>query len=134
MSGRRSRAKGARGDLEVRDLVRSVWPAAERGIEQCRSGTACADVEGTPYWIEVSRAERKTAEAKMRQAVSATDGRPPVVFRRKNRGEWLVTMRVDDFLGLALAVVAARSLYAVATRRRRGENGPAPADSRGRKP
>lgn len=80
-------------------LLTPLFPDARRGAAQSRYGTDAADVEGTPYWIEVKRVKRNEApRAALRQATADTDGRPPVVFSRCNGDEWMVTMRADDWL------------------------------------
>lgn len=41
----------------------------------------------------------------MRQAIRDTDGRPPMVVTKQDRGEWLVTMRAVDVLPLIAATL-----------------------------
>ena len=93
-----SRDKGKRGEREVVALLRDLYQDARRGF-QSRQGDDEADVECTPWWIEVKRVKAQEAPRKaMAQAVDATDGRPPVVFTRRDNSDWLVTMRVSDWL------------------------------------
>lgn len=107
MSGRRSRTKGANFERLLANLLKPVWPEAKRGIGQARSGGEVADVEGTPYWVEAKRHKKCSIKAAWRQAVEATDGRPPLVITKDDRGPILVTleragelitMGLDDFL------------------------------------
>lgn len=105
--GKASRDKGKRGEREVAALLRAVWAGAKRGITQSRAGSDSADVEGASIWPEVKLGARPNILAAMRQAIEATDGRPPVVFTRRDRGEWMVTMRSEDWIGMAAAAKAA---------------------------
>lgn len=107
--GRKSRTKGAVGEREVVDLLKPVFPHAERSYHQARSGSDAPDVDGTPYWIECEMSARPSPHGKMRQALDAAwetwktpPGMAPVVFTRQcargKSGEWLVTMRAEDWL------------------------------------
>ena len=101
MGGKHSRQKGKRGELEVVHLLNEwiPWLHARRGANQSRDGSDSADVEGTPYWLEVKRTkQRPNVHAAYEQAVEATDGRPPLVFTRTDGGKWLVTMEFEDFI------------------------------------
>lgn len=105
--GGRSRRKGARGELEVVGLLTRVYDAVKRGLTQTRGGDDAADVEGTPWWIECKIGKQPNIRAAMAQAIEATDGRPPVVFTRRDRETWLVTMRSEDWIALAERAKAA---------------------------
>ena len=100
--GAKSRRKGARGELEVVHLLRGLWHGVKRGLTQTRGGGDVADVEGSPYWIEVKIGKRPNIVAAMAQALEARaergDARPPVVFTRRDGEEWLVTMRARDWV------------------------------------
>lgn len=98
--GTRSRRKGARGEREVVSLLRGVWGTVKRGLTQARGGGDAADVEGSPFWIEVKIGQRPNIMGAMAQAIEATDGRPPVVFTRRDGESWLVTMRSEDWIAL----------------------------------
>ena len=113
---RKSRDKGQRGELEVRDLLRRVpgFEHAERTVQARHGGRDASDVEGTPYHVEVKcHASAPSVHAAMRQArEEADEGRPIAVFTRRTTGpiadrEWLVTMRAEDWIALQ---VAARTL------------------------
>lgn len=96
-----SRDKGKRGEREIATMLRDLYPDARRGF-QSRQGDDEADVECTPWWVEVKRVARNEQPRKaMEQAAAATDGRVPVVFSRRDNTDWLVTMRAADWLAMA---------------------------------
>ena len=104
--GRTSRNKGKRGEREVVILLREAgFPAAHRSVQYCgRTGTA-ADVIGLPgIHIEVKYVEREAVRSWYSQAArdAGAGGRGdiPVVFHRKSRAPWLVTLGAEDFLRL----------------------------------
>lgn len=98
MSGRRSRTKGVRFELEMAHALEGIWPGAKRGIGQARSAKEVSDVEGTPFWIEAKHRKKCSIPAAFRQAREATDGRPILVITRENRGDTLVSMTLEDFI------------------------------------
>ncbi len=98
--GRKSRTKGAQGERDVANELRSVYPDAARGgLLQTQYGTAsnACDVEHTPWWIEVKRGQRPNIQGAYEQATDATDGRPVLVVTRKDRSDWLATMTLEQF-------------------------------------
>ena len=98
MMGANSLNNGNRGEREVVHLLRAIFAAVRRGAAQSRKGSDAADVEGSPYWIEVKLGKAPGIHAAMKQAVESTDGRPPVVFTRRDGETWLVTMRAEDWV------------------------------------
>lgn len=95
------RNKGKRGEYIARDLLRKVWPEAERGAQQSRTGDCMADVEGTPYWTEVKFQQAPSIHKALLQAQAATDGRPVLIMSKRNREPMLVTMLAEDWIELA---------------------------------
>ena len=96
-----SREKGKRGEIELaHELERFGYPA-RRGQQFCGLNGE-PDVVGVPgLHIECKRVERLDLEAAMRQ--SERDARPnelPVVIHRRNREDWKVTLRLDEFMRL----------------------------------
>lgn len=96
-----SKQKGNRGEREFAKLCR------ENGFHETRRGQQYngldgEDVVGLPYMhVEVKRVERLSISKAIRQAVEdAKDGQIPMVAHRKNREEWLITMRAKDWFGL----------------------------------
>ena len=108
MNGRRSKAKGARGELEVRDLFRQYGYTAERGggAQGDGGGAQRPDVvHNLPgYHIECKRVE---AYAVVNRGYNQArkDAGPdlePALFARSDREEWLVTISAEHFFSLQL--------------------------------
>lgn len=74
---------------------------ARRGQQYCGSN-GDADVVGLPgIHIECKRVEHLNLYNAMAQSIAnAKDTEKPAVFHRKNNCDWLVTMRLDDFIEL----------------------------------
>ena len=94
-----SRDKGARGERELSSKLKEYGYQTRRG-QQFSGANGDADVVGLPgIHIECKRVERLNLYDAMVQAKSdARDGEAPTVFHRKDRCEWLVTMRLDDWM------------------------------------
>lgn len=92
--------KGRSGELELVKLLNQHGIPAEPGKAVSYGSTP--DVTGFPgVHVEVKRVERLNVSAAFAQAKRDAerfkDG-IPVLFHRKNREEWLVTLRLEDFL------------------------------------
>lgn len=94
--------KGRNGEIELAHVLREhgyyVYPG------QAASYGSVPDLVGLPgIHIECKRVERLNVPQAVEQAVRDSkkfgDGLP-AVFHRRNRGPWLVTMRLDDWMGL----------------------------------
>lgn len=96
-----SRNKGAAGERELASKLRDYGYKARRGQQYC-GANGDADVEGLPgIHIECKRVEKLNLYDAMAQSVhDAKEGEKPAVFHRKNNHEWLVTLRLDDFMKL----------------------------------
>ena len=96
-----SRAKGAAGERELSRKLKEYGYDTRRGQQFC-GANGDADVVGLScIHIECKRVERLNLEDAMAQ--SKHDARPdeiPVVMHRKNNCEWLVTMRLIDWVEL----------------------------------
>lgn len=99
LSGKGRRLKGGAGQREVAALLSELYPEAHSGYWQHNGGDKCADVEGTPYFIEVKRGDQ-TPQSALKQAKTNTDGRTPIAFTRQDHEKWLVTMEAKDWLSL----------------------------------
>ena len=93
-----SRAKGKRGELELAGILREYGFKARRG-QQYAGINGDADVVGIPgYHIECKRVERLNIDEAMAQSVRDAKDEVPIVCHRRDRKEWLVTLRLKDFV------------------------------------
>ena len=94
-----SRAKGAKGELELSKKLKEHGYDCRRGQQYC-GANGDADVVGLPgIHIECKRVERLNIEDAMTQALKDSKlDEYPAVFHRKNNSKWLVTMRLDDWI------------------------------------
>ncbi len=100
--GARERNKGARGERELAAwLTESGYPA-RRG-RQFSGSPESPDVvcSGVPFHFECKRTERIRLYDAMAQAITDAGDKVPVVAHRRNRGEWLAVLRLDDLISLA---------------------------------
>ncbi len=96
-----SRRKGAKGELELSHKLKDYGYDTRRGQQYC-GANGDADVVGLPgIHIECKRVEKLNLYDAMAQAKSDAKGNEkPTVFHRKDRCEWLVTMRLEDWIEL----------------------------------
>ena len=94
-----SRSKGRRGEQELAKKLREYGYDCRRG-QQYSGASGDPDVIGLDgIHIECKRVERLNLEDAMAQSKhDARQGEIPTVMHRKNNCEWLVTMRLDDFM------------------------------------
>lgn len=99
-----SRRKGAAGERELaRKLKEYGYHEARRSVQyNGKTEEGQADLLGLPgIHIECKRVEKLNLYDAMAQAIhDAKDGELPSVFHRRNHCEWLVTMRLDDWIKL----------------------------------
>lgn len=97
-----SRDKGARAEREFAHLLREHGYEAERGCQHS-GGKDSPDVKSnmpSVHW-EIKRTEKLNLQNAMEQAKrDAGENEMPVVGHRRNRTEWLVTMRFEDWIKL----------------------------------
>ena len=97
--GRASRNKGARAERELANLLRD-----EYGIHVHRGKVFYRepDIVGLDgIHPEVKRQDRLNVHEAMAQAIGASEKRNdgvPAVFFRRDRGEWMVVMRLRDWI------------------------------------
>lgn len=96
--------KGKGGEIEAARVLSDTWPNAARNGRQRSEGGA--DVEGTPVWVEVKRGARQpqvipALNQACRESDRDGDDRPRVAMTRRDRGEWIVSMRLHDFKRIA---------------------------------
>lgn len=94
-----SREKGVAGERELANILKDYGYDTRRGQQFC-GANGDADVVGLPgIHIECKRVERLNFYAAMEQSErDSREGEVPVVMHRKNRQDWLVTMRLSDWL------------------------------------
>lgn len=99
-----SREKGAAGERELAGILKGYGYQCRRGQQFC-GANGDADVVGLKdIHIECKRVEKLNLDAAMEQAIrDARAGEIPAVFHRRNRKEWKVTLRLDDFMKLYTA-------------------------------
>lgn len=72
-----------------------------RTAQYCGNTGEADDVIGlNGIHCEIKRVQRLNIEDAMEQAKRDAQDTLPVVFHRKNRSEWLVTMTLDDWIKL----------------------------------
>lgn len=109
--GKKSKNKGKRGELELAHRLQEYGFDARRG-QQYAGVNGDADVVGIPgMHIECKRVESLNIEKALVQSEQdARESEIPVVMHRKNREEWKVTMRLDDFMRIWKEAEALRIL------------------------
>ena len=96
--GRRSKRKGAAGELELARLLTEYGYNCRRGYQM--DGKDIADVIGLDgIHIECKRVEKLNLTKALEQSRNDAKGMEiPVVIHRRNREHWQVTMSLEDFL------------------------------------
>jgi len=96
-----SRNKGAAGERELAKKLREYGFECRRG-QQFSGANGDADVVGLPHiHIECKRVEKLNIDTAMLQAIRDRKADEfPAVFHRKNNCEWLVTMKLSDWIEL----------------------------------
>ena len=96
-----SREKGKAGEREFAALCR------KHGFENARRGQQYNGLDGQDVvgldgiHIEVKRVERLNIEQALQQAErDKKEGEIPIVAHRRNREEWKITMRAEDWFEL----------------------------------
>lgn len=98
----RERRKGASGELEVVEILRSHgWVRAHRNFGSGSQGGG--DIAHGPArcHLEIKRVEKLNVPAAVRQA--AADAAPtdvPIVVHRPSRSGWMATLPLDELLAL----------------------------------
>lgn len=100
--GRRSQRKGRAAERELAHILQGYGYPVEAGRAQ--SYGEVPDLSGLPgVHVECKRVETLRLTEWMAQAVRDSekfrDG-TPTLFHRRNRSPWLVTMRLEDWMGL----------------------------------
>lgn len=101
--GASQRSKGARGEREIVDLLRTEGWCNARRTSDGRAQSTRGDIVGGPQGchIEIKRQERLNVPAALTQA--AEDAGPhdiPVLVHRPSRHGWMATLPLTDLLDL----------------------------------
>lgn len=113
----RSYAKGARGEREVRDRLKHLYPDVRRRAPGAEALEGVGrDLDGTPgLCVQVQLADQPRPLEKLQKAVEGIRAAPngleeiPVAYVRRTGGEWAVVLRASDFeTFLSLALTAWR--------------------------
>jgi Holliday junction resolvase len=98
-----SRNKGATAEREVAALLTEKGFPASRG-QQFAGSPDSPDVKCEAlkdFHIEVKRTQKTAIYDWLDQALrDKREDQKPVIFHRKNQKDWIVILRLDDFLGL----------------------------------
>lgn len=97
-----SRAKGKRGELEFAHWLSERGHEARRG-QQFKGGDDSPDVicpSLADCHLEVKRVERGNPYVWLAQAIDEAGDKTPVVAHKRNRKDWIVVMRAEDWLAL----------------------------------
>ena len=99
--GKASRDKGKRGERELARYLKEYGYDARRG-QQYSGAQGDADVIGLPgIHIECKRVEKLNIYDAVQQSVcESLPAEMPAVFHRRDNHDWLVTMRLDDWMSL----------------------------------
>ena len=100
--GKSQQRKGRRGEEELADVLREYGYDIQRGGSMTFGEVP--DLVGLPgVHIECKRVEKLNIDQAMQQAITDAerfnDG-VPIVFHRKNRRPWLVTLRLSNFMSI----------------------------------
>lgn len=96
-----SKRKGSAGERELCEYLTAAGFPAHRNEQRYEGGYNNPDVsaEGLEaLHIECKRVEKLNVNEAMRQAAADAAGKTPVVMHRRNREQWLITLKLDDFL------------------------------------
>lgn len=99
--GKMSREKGKRFERALAAKLGEYGYDCHRGQQYC-GANGDADVVGLPHiHIEAKHQEKMSLYDWMAQAKhDARDGEIPAVFHKKNNADILVTMRLEDWMGI----------------------------------
>lgn len=101
-----TKAKGTRGENELREYLTAAGYPAHRNDQRYIGGHDNPDISAQGLenlHIECKRVEKLNISQAMAQATADAAGRVPVVMHRRNREQWLITMRLADYLTGAAA-------------------------------
>lgn len=94
-----SKQKGKAGELELVHKLNELGFSTRRTAQyNGKEQGSLADLVGIDgVHIECKRVEKLNIDNAYEQAVRDADGETPMVFHRRNRKPWLVTMSIEDW-------------------------------------
>ena len=93
--------KGNKGELELLHLLEARGLEAVRNDQRYAGGRGNPDIALPGLHLEVKRVEVLRLTEALNQAEADAAGHAlPVVMHRRNRGEWVAILRLDDFLAM----------------------------------
>jgi Holliday junction resolvase len=97
MTGKKSKRKGARGELELAKALKGLgFDNARRG-RQYAGGPDSPDVHGIlGVHIECKRMEKFSLYPALEQSINDAGNNVPTVMYRKNYKDWVVIVRLKD--------------------------------------
>ncbi len=109
--GKMSRTKGAVGERELSEILNRKGILCHRTAQRRGDHGGAPDIEGAalPIHLEVKRQERMRLYEWIEQAKRDAKGMPSAVVHRSNGSEWLVTMRLDEWVEDSNACSIARA-------------------------
>ena len=96
-----SKRKGSNGERELCAYLAAAGFPAHRNEQRYTGGRGNPDIDAEGLellHIEVKRVEKLNISAAMQQAEADAVNRIPVVMHRRNREQWLITLRLSDYL------------------------------------
>ena len=96
-----AKRKGTRGENELCVFLTAAGYPAHRNEQRFIGGRDNPDISAQGLenlHIECKRVEKLNISQAMAQATADAAGRVPVVMHRRNREQWLITMRLADYL------------------------------------
>lgn len=103
MTGKGSRDKGANGERELARLLKDLYGFDVRRGQVFNGEPDLVGLDG--IHVEVKRVERLNVHDALEQAREASKKKQdgvPVVFHRRNRTRWMVTMDLQDWVDFYL--------------------------------
>lgn len=105
-----SRQKGKRGELELCQSLRELfgWDVQRAVQYNGNAGDSDLIIKQVPeIFVECKRVQSLNLSKAMEIAVSQAKAKLPMIFHRKDREEWMVTLPLKDLLSAARILVTA---------------------------
>lgn len=103
--------KGKIGEKEFAELLRSHGISARRGQQYCGSPDSPDVVSELPVHWEIKRVEALNVTQAMAKAIEDAGGKIAAVAHRKNKCEWLITMRAKDLIPILKRMTSPPGAY-----------------------